>query len=83
MSHILTIDWDSPAAKVDEVFALNVGDCFRCTKDIVSIQLKIQERLPLQIPLIITTFEVIVVTPGTTLYTTYGVNTLVVTKKLP
>lgn len=76
---MLVIDWDSSDAQIDAVFLLEIGDVFKCTKDIVSLQLKIQERLLLDPSL--ATFEVLPITPGTTLFTSFGNNSLVVIAK--
>jgi hypothetical protein len=75
---LITIDFDSPNEVYEQLLTLNVGDVFKYKKDSLSILRRVQEMLPLNG---VNSFLFRDVTPGTSLFTIYGPNTLVVIHK--
>lgn len=74
----ITIDWDSPDATFDTIYDLNVGDVFKFTKDIETLNTKVQTRVPVTL----SKFSIRIITPGSAYWTIYGVNSFIVTEKV-
>jgi len=73
----LQVDWDSSNTDFDQIYNLNVGEVFKFTKDIETINAKITERIPNTL----SKFKATLITPGSPYYTIYGVNSFIVTEK--
>ena len=67
---------DSPREQYEELYKLEVGDIFKIASDYETVMRRIEEHKPSFV-----VFEVFPITPGTSLYTLYGPDHLVVTKK--
>lgn len=77
MAHVI-IDWNAIDEVFDTIYALEIGEGFKFTKNIETLYLKIQERLPNTL----TSFNVKLALPGTSTYTENGENYFVVIEKV-
>jgi hypothetical protein len=78
MPDLITIDWDSEDADFDQIYDLAIGDVFKFTKNIETINTKIQTRKPDTLLV----FTAKIVTPGSGYWPMYGPNTFVVVNKV-
>lgn len=72
----LTFDKNTPRSAYEELYEREVGDVFKVTEsDYETVMNRIEQYAPNN-----KSFEVFPITPGTSLYTTYGAEHCVVTK---